>query len=135
MIKRLLSVPRAKFPIHHHARCLSTGVDKIPPKLNEINSTLLTIEQTTKPKAKSPYDQLKFGKEFSDHLLEIDWSNDYGWHDPVIKPYGSFQLDPAASVLHYALEAFEGAPNFPLCDTTKPHPISPHNITRNEGVH
>jgi len=106
MIKRLLTSPRLKLPVHHqHARCFS---QQIPPKLNEMNSSLLTIQHTTAPKKKSPYNELKFGKEFTDHLLEIDWTNGYGWHDPVIKPYGSFTLDPAASVLHYALEAFEG---------------------------
>ena len=106
MIKRLLTTPLWKAPIQHNIRCFST--EKIPPKLNEVNSTLLTIEQTSTPKKKTPYNQLKFGKEFTDHILEIDWSNDYGWHDPVIKPYGSFEIDPGASVLHYALSAFEG---------------------------
>lgn len=49
-----------------------------------------------------------FGKYFSDHMAAIDWSVDQGWHDARIIPYGPLQLDPAASVLHYAQEIFEG---------------------------
>mmetsp|Transcript_37170 Transcript_37170/g.61134 ORF Transcript_37170/g.61134 Transcript_37170/m.61134 type:complete len:405 (-) Transcript_37170:148-1362(-) len=95
--------------LHHHSiRCVSGGVTQVPPKLNELNHNMLTIEQTATPKQKSPYDQLKFGKEFSDHMLDINWTNDYGWQDPAIHPYASFAIDPAASCLHYALEAFEG---------------------------
>lgn len=57
-------------------------------------------------------------------MLEIDWSKGTGWHAPVIRyetdvflhscvdsvdrPYGKLELDPAASVFHYALECFEG---------------------------
>jgi branched-chain amino acid aminotransferase len=31
-----------------------------------------------------------------------------GWHAPRITPYQNLSLDPACSVFHYALEAFEG---------------------------
>ena len=109
MLKRVCSkVAYHRSPIIQSIRYQTGGTQQVPPKLNEIDSNLLRIEHTTTPKTKSPYNQLQFGKEFSDHLLEIDWSNDYGWHDPLIKPYGAFEMDPAASCLHYALEAFEG---------------------------
>ena len=49
-----------------------------------------------------------FGKYFSDHMAAIDWTIDGGWHDARIIPYGPLQLDPAASVLHYGQEIFEG---------------------------
>lgn len=49
-----------------------------------------------------------FGKYFSDHMAAIDWTVDGGWHDARIIPYGPLQLDPAASVLHYGQEIFEG---------------------------
>ena len=49
-----------------------------------------------------------FGKYFSDHMAAIDWTVDQGWHDARIVPYGPLQLDPAASVLHYGQEIFEG---------------------------
>ena len=49
-----------------------------------------------------------FGAAFTDHMVTIDWSEELGWHDPAVVPYGPIMLDPAASVLHYAQEIFEG---------------------------
>ena len=49
-----------------------------------------------------------FGSHFSDHMVTIDWSEDKGWHNPTIGPRGPILLDPAAAVLQYAQELFEG---------------------------
>jgi branched-chain amino acid aminotransferase len=49
-----------------------------------------------------------FGKHFTDHMVAIDWTIDEGWHDARVQPYGPLLLDPAASVLHYGQEIFEG---------------------------
>ncbi|RFA22709.1 branched-chain amino acid aminotransferase [Subtercola boreus] len=49
-----------------------------------------------------------FGKHFTDHMVSIEWTLDGGWHDANVLPYGPLSLDPAASVLHYAQEIFEG---------------------------
>jgi branched-chain amino acid aminotransferase len=49
-----------------------------------------------------------FGTAFTDHMVEIDFDADRGWHDPRVVPYGPIALDPAAAVLHYAQEIFEG---------------------------
>ena len=49
-----------------------------------------------------------FGSRFTDHMVTIDWSEEAGWHNPTVAPYGPIPLDPAASVLHYAQEIFEG---------------------------
>lgn len=49
-----------------------------------------------------------FGKHFTDHMVSIDWSLADGWHDAQVRPYGPLALDPAASVLHYGQEIFEG---------------------------
>lgn len=49
-----------------------------------------------------------FGTRFTDHMVSIDWSEEAGWHNPEVLPYGPIALDPAASVLHYAQEIFEG---------------------------
>ncbi|GGZ99404.1 branched-chain amino acid aminotransferase [Novosphingobium arvoryzae] len=57
-----------------------------------------------------------FGKCFSDHMVCIDWSEDKGWHNPVIGPRGPIALDPAASVLHYAQEIFEGLKAYRTAD-------------------
>ena len=49
-----------------------------------------------------------FGTSFSDHMVSIHWDEAQGWHNPEVLPYGPIALDPAASVLHYAQEIFEG---------------------------
>lgn len=49
-----------------------------------------------------------FGKQFSDHMVRATWTAANGWHDAQVCAYGPFQLDPAAAVLHYAQEIFEG---------------------------
>jgi branched-chain amino acid aminotransferase len=49
-----------------------------------------------------------FGKHFSDHMVRITWTATDGWHTPEVVAYGPLALDPAAAVLHYAQEVFEG---------------------------
>ncbi|KQP01458.1 branched-chain amino acid aminotransferase [Leifsonia sp. Leaf264] len=49
-----------------------------------------------------------FGNHFTDHMVDVCWSEKGGWHRPRVSPYGPIQLDPAAAVLHYAQEIFEG---------------------------
>jgi branched-chain amino acid aminotransferase len=49
-----------------------------------------------------------FGKYFTDHMLRATWRAGEGWSNPEIVPYGPIMLDPAAAVLHYAQEIFEG---------------------------
>lgn len=49
-----------------------------------------------------------FGLHFTDHMVAIAWNNEQGWHDAQVRAYGPLQLDPAASVLHYGQEIFEG---------------------------
>lgn len=49
-----------------------------------------------------------FGKHFTDHMVDICWSALGGWHRPRVQPYGPLSLDPAAAVLHYGQEIFEG---------------------------
>ena len=49
-----------------------------------------------------------FGTNFSDHMVSIDWTEGAGWHDATVGPRQPIALDPAAAVLHYAQEIFEG---------------------------
>lgn len=49
-----------------------------------------------------------FGNSFTDHMVDICWSTKGGWHRPRVQPYGPISLDPAAAVLHYGQEVFEG---------------------------
>src|SRR5260370_28161278 len=49
-----------------------------------------------------------FGRVFSDHMVTIHYSEEKGWHDARIEPRAPITMDPAAAVLHYAQEIFEG---------------------------
>jgi branched-chain amino acid aminotransferase len=49
-----------------------------------------------------------FGNYFTDHMLTVEWTPDQGWHAARIEPYAPLSIDPAAAVLHYAQETFEG---------------------------
>ena len=57
-----------------------------------------------------------FGKLFSDHMVSIEWSVDAGWSDAVVGPLQPLALHPAAAVLHYAQEIFEGLKAYRLAD-------------------
>lgn len=49
-----------------------------------------------------------FGRVFTDHMVTIRWTLDRGWHDAQVCARGPVSLDPAAAVLHYGQEIFEG---------------------------
>ncbi len=49
-----------------------------------------------------------FGVVFTDHMVDLCWSEKGGWHRPRVRPYGPIPMDPASAVLHYGQEIFEG---------------------------
>lgn len=53
-------------------------------------------------------DLLGFGQYFTDHMYLIKYSKGKGWYDGEVKKYEPFAMDPAACVLHYSQEVFEG---------------------------
>src|SRR5487761_2142370 len=57
-----------------------------------------------------------FGTHFSDHMVVIEGDEGRGWHDATIGPRGPIALDPAAAVLHYAQEIFEGLKAYSQAD-------------------
>ena len=57
-----------------------------------------------KPESKG----LRFGTVFTDHMFIMDYNPQDGWNNGRIVPYGPVALDPAAVVLHYGQEMFEG---------------------------
>lgn len=68
----------------------------------------IKVIKTTAPKKKPDEANLGFGTYYTDHMFIMDYSVDKGWHDARIEPYHALALDPAAMVLHYAQESFEG---------------------------
>ncbi|MFD1629339.1 branched-chain amino acid aminotransferase [Pseudopedobacter beijingensis] len=63
------------------------------------------------------FENLSFGKYFSDHMLVADYA-DGKWQSCEIVPYGNFSLDPATSVLHYGQAIFEGIKAYKFADGT-----------------
>jgi branched-chain amino acid aminotransferase len=59
-------------------------------------------------KKPAPGAQLGFGKIFTDYLFLMDYKKEDGWKNARIEPYKPFSMDPAALVLHYGQEIFEG---------------------------
>ena len=57
-----------------------------------------------------------FGKVFSDHMVTIRWTRDGGWGEAQLRAREPFVLDPAAAVLHYAQEIFEGMKAYRAAD-------------------
>ena len=82
--------------------------------LAEPTPALLSFTRTANPAPRSAEARAAvladpgFGTQFTDHMVTIDWTAEAGWHDAAVVPYGPIPLDPAASVLHYAQEIFEG---------------------------
>lgn len=61
------------------------------------------------------FDQLKFGRTFSDHMFSMDFK-DGNWQKPKILPYQNMTMAPSASVIHYGQSAFEGLKAFKNAD-------------------
>ncbi|GAP88275.1 putative branched-chain amino acid aminotransferase [Rosellinia necatrix] len=74
----------------------------------DVDPTKLVINKTTNPKALNDPSTLVFGRNFTDHMLTIEWTQTDGWAAPTIQPYQNLSLDPATCVFHYGFECFEG---------------------------
>ena len=56
--------------------------------------------------------KLGFCRFFTDRMFTMEYNNDDGWHNAVIKKFAPFQIEPSCLVLHYAQEIFEGLKAF-----------------------
>ncbi|KAI1111296.1 branched-chain amino acid aminotransferase [Nemania sp. NC0429] len=74
----------------------------------DIDPASLVVHKTDKPKPLDEPSTLVFGKNFTDHMLTIEWTQTEGWRAPAIQPYQNLSLDPATCVFHYGFECFEG---------------------------
>lgn len=75
---------------------MSTQISNIKITKNT-NSKLQTVD----------FDNLPFGKHFSDHMFEMNYK-DGKWGEPTIVPFANLSLHPATSALHYGQSIFEG---------------------------
>lgn len=72
--------------------------DTISIKVNKVERSRITDVD---------WDNLPFGKVFSDHMLVMDYK-DGVWHDPEIVPFEPLLMHPATSAIHYGQSIFEG---------------------------
>ncbi|MDE0300478.1 MAG: branched-chain amino acid aminotransferase [Candidatus Poribacteria bacterium] len=77
----------------------------------------IKVTKSTNPQRERPKDsELGFGKYTTDHMFLMDYALGKGWHDARIVPYQHLRLDPAAMVLHYNQEVFEGLKAYALAN-------------------
>ena len=80
--------------------------------IDEATRTHLDFKPTATPVPASERDRLLvdpgFGRVFTDHMAIIEYNERDGWHDARVTARTPFTMDPAAPVLHYAQEIFEG---------------------------
>src|SRR3984893_16097810 len=80
--------------------------------MNAHQKIAFSCRPTSKPVgADARADMLKdpgFGRVFTDHMVTIRWTQDGCWHAAQVRAGEPISLDPAAAVLHYGQEIFEG---------------------------
>jgi branched-chain amino acid aminotransferase len=68
----------------------------------------LSIMRADQLKPKPDETNLGFGVHFTDHMFNMDYTPEKGWHNPRIESYAAIEMDPASMVLHYGQAVFEG---------------------------
>ena len=79
-----------------------TTIDALQIELHKVGTS--RIEEVD-------FNNLPFGKHFSDHMFVADYENGE-WRNARILPYGDFTISPAMSSLHYGQAIFEGMKAF-----------------------
>lgn len=73
-----------------------------------IETFLIEVENTTHSRiSEVDFDNLGFGKIFSDHMLLADYKDGH-WTSCKIMPYQDLPLSPSLAALHYGQSIFEG---------------------------
>ncbi len=68
----------------------------------------IKVERVSKTGQLPDESRLGFGRIFTDHMFNMDYTLESGWHNARIEPYGPITMDPATMVLHYGQAIFEG---------------------------
>jgi branched-chain amino acid aminotransferase len=79
----------------------------------------ITVEKLNESELKPLYsdpEHLGFGKVFTDYMFTMRHVKGQGWIEPQISRYRPFLIDPAAVVLHYSQEIFEGLKAYAAAD-------------------
>ena len=77
-----------------------------------IETQTIKIQKAKESKLeKIDFEDLKFGRTFSDHMFVMDYI-DGKWQEPKILPFQNMTMSPAALVIHYGQSIFEGLKAF-----------------------
>jgi branched-chain amino acid aminotransferase len=72
----------------------------------------IELKSSQNPLPKAQRDEILanpgFGKYFTDHMVTADWTQEAGWHNAQLVPYGPLSFDPATNFMHYGQAIFEG---------------------------
>jgi len=100
--------------------------------ISSFRSDELRFEPTSsyELKPKPLVEELGFGKHFTDHMLRIKWTQSKGWEAPIICNLQNMEIHPAAKVLHYGQEIFEGMKAYRGVDNEIRLFRPMHNMTR-----
>ncbi|MEX0647300.1 MAG: branched-chain amino acid aminotransferase [Balneolaceae bacterium] len=74
-----------------------------------------TIEKSRLSKV--DFDNLEFGKVFSDHMVSMEYNHGQ-WNSPEVLPYAPISFHPSMHVLHYGQAVFEGMKAYYADDNT-----------------
>ncbi|MDR2273037.1 MAG: branched-chain amino acid aminotransferase [Sphingobacterium sp.] len=86
--------------------------------MNATENYSIRVEPTQNSRlSQVDFDNLKFGKILSDHMLVADY-DDGEWKDVSIVPYGDISISPSMSALHYGQAIFEGIKAYKFADGT-----------------
>lgn len=75
------------------------------------SAPVFTVTRTATPataEGRAAAASAPFGTAFTDHWARATWNAAEGWHDHRIEPLAPMSLHPAATVLHYGQQVFEG---------------------------
>lgn len=77
--------------------------------LRKATAIMKIIVESLNPADRKPFlTDLSFGRHFSNRMFSQRYTPEQGWHDARIGPYRPLTFDPAAAILHYGQEIFEG---------------------------
>ena len=89
----------------------------------------ITLNPSTNPASTERREEILadpgFGRYVTDNMVRAKWTEEAGWYDAELVPYGPLMLDPATNFIHYGQSIFEGLKAYRHADgsivTFRPH--------------
>jgi branched-chain amino acid aminotransferase len=89
----------------------------------------ITLNPSTNPASTERREEILsdpgFGRHVTDNMVRAKWTEEAGWHNAELVPYGPLMLDPATNFIHYGQSIFEGLKAYRHADgsivTFRPH--------------